>query len=110
MKLYSLRKWSLPIGMVILIIIALIPGQKGLFGFDLSLIPMLLGGGFIAYNTIITLLETRRITAGLLVVFALVGSAYVGEYLAGAIVALMMISGEFLENITLNKTRNAVRR
>ena len=96
--------------MVILIIIALIPGQKGLFGFDLSLIPMLLGGGFIAYNTIITLLETRRITAGLLVVFALVGSAYVGEYLAGAIVALMMISGEFLENITLNKTRNAVRR
>jgi heavy metal translocating P-type ATPase len=110
MKLYNLRKWSLPIGMVILIILAIIPGQKGLFRFNIAIIPLLLGGGFIAYNTIIILLETRRITAGLLVVFALVGSAYVGEYLAGAIVALMMISGEFLENITLDKTRNAVRR
>lgn len=86
------------------IFIALIPGQH-----DIALVPMLIGGAFIAYNTIIATLETRRITAGVLVVIALIGSAYIGEYLAAAIVAFMMIAGEFLEEITLEKTRNAVR-
>lgn len=103
------RKWFLPIGMLTLILLSLIPGQKEWFGLDLAIIPMLLGGAFITYNALVAAIETRRITAGTLVVLALIGSAYVGEYLAGAIVALMMIAGEFLEGITLEKTRNAVR-
>jgi heavy metal translocating P-type ATPase len=103
------RKWFLPVGMLVLILHSLIPGQKEWLRFDLAIIPMLLGGGFITYNALIAAIETRRITAGTLVVMALIGSAYVGEYLAGAIVALMMIAGEFLEDITLEKTRNAVR-
>ncbi len=103
------RKWFLPGSVLTLILLALLPGQKEWFGFDLAILPMLLGGGFITYQTLIAIIETRRITAGTLVVLALIGSAYVGEYLAGAIVALMMIAGEFLEEITLEKTRNAVR-
>lgn len=103
------RKWFLPGSVLALILLALLPGQKEWFGFHLAILPMLLGGGFITYQTLIAIIETRRITAGTLVVLALVGSAYVGEYLAGAIVALMMIAGEFLEEITLEKTRNAVR-
>ncbi len=103
------RKWLFPGFLLATILAALIPGQARALGFDLVLIPMLLGGGLITYNTIIVTLETRRITAGILVVIALVGSAYVGEYLAGAVVAFMMIGGEFLEELTLEKTRNAVR-
>jgi len=103
------RKWIFPGFLLLTILAGLIPGQKALLGFDIALVPMLLGGGFITYNTIIATLETRRITAGLLVVIALIGSAYVGEYLAAAVVAFMMIGGEFLEEITLEKTRNAVR-
>ena len=70
---------------------------------------MLIGGGFIAYQTFIVVINKRRITAGVLVVLAIVGTAYVGEYLAGAVVAFMMIAGEFLEEITLDRTRNSVR-
>lgn len=103
------RKWLFPGFLLLTILAGLIPGQKELLGFDIALIPMLLGGGFITFNTIVAILETRRIGAGLLVVIALIGSAYVGEYLAAAVVAFMMIGGEFLEDLSLEKTRNAVR-
>ncbi|MFC1669290.1 heavy metal translocating P-type ATPase [Spirochaetota bacterium] len=75
----------------------------------IGMLAMFIGGGFITWNTLLIVLNERRITAGVLVVLALIGSAYVGEYLAGAIVAFMMIIGEFLEDLTLDKTRNAVR-
>ena len=75
----------------------------------IGMLAMFIGGGFITWNTLIIVLNEKRITAGVLVVLALIGSAYVGEYLAGAIVAFMMIIGEFLEDMTLDKTRNAVR-
>ncbi len=103
-----LKKWIFPGFMLLTIAVSLVPGQKEWLGFDLALVPMLLGGGLITFNTITAILKLHRITAGLLVVIALIGSAYIGEYLAGAIVAFMMILGEFLEYLTLEKTRNAV--
>ncbi|MHB8928225.1 MAG: heavy metal translocating P-type ATPase [Bacillota bacterium] len=103
------RMWFFPGFLLLTILLALVPGLRNLLGFDLALVPMLLGGGFVIYNTAIATLETKRVTAGVLVVIALVGSAYVGEYLAAAVVAFMMIGGEFLEEITLERTRNAVR-
>ncbi|MEW6308731.1 MAG: cation-translocating P-type ATPase [Bacillota bacterium] len=105
----SYRKWLFPGSLLLTILLALIPAQRSWLGFDIALVPMLAGGSFIAYNTLIATLETRRITAGVLVTIALIGAAYVGEYLAAAVVAFMMIGGEFLEDITLEKTRNAVR-
>lgn len=75
----------------------------------MAVIPLIFGGGFITWSTLVAMIETRKITAGLLIVFALIGTTYVGEYLAGAIVAFMMVAGEFLEDITLDRTRNAVR-
>lgn len=77
--------------------------------FDLALVPLALGGAFVAWGTFKAVMESRRITAGVMVVMALVGTSYVGEYLAGAIVAFMMIFGEFLEGATLEKTRNSVK-
>ena len=69
---------------------------------------MLLGGGFITYTTLVSTIEKKQITAGLLVVIALFASAIAGEHLAASIAAFIMISGEFLEDLTLAKTRNAV--
>lgn len=77
--------------------------------FDLSIVPLIIGGAFVTWGALHSVIVNRKITAGIMVVLALVGTTYVGEYIAGAIVAFMMISGEFLEHITLEKTRNSVR-
>ncbi len=77
--------------------------------FDFAILPLIIGGGYVTWTTLEATIHLKKITAGIMVVLALIGTTYVGEYLAGAIVAFMMISGEFLENVTLNKTRNAVR-
>jgi heavy metal translocating P-type ATPase len=99
----------LPGGLLLLILIALIPGIDALAGFDVAVIAMLLGGAAIGYSTLVTMMEQRRIIAGTLVVIAILGTAYLGEYMAAAVVAFMMLAGEFLEEITLQRTRNAVR-
>lgn len=103
------RKFIFPGALLLFIILAAIPGTEKWFGFDLAVLPLIAGGSFITWSTLVAIIETRKITAGLLVVFALVGTTYVGEYSAGAIVAFMMVAGEFLEDITLDRTRNAVR-
>ncbi|MFM9329056.1 heavy metal translocating P-type ATPase [Paenibacillus mesotrionivorans] len=103
------RKFIFPGLLLLFILLSLIPGQENWLGFSLATIPLLLGGGYITWTTLVVVMEKRKITAGMLVVFALIGTTYVGEYLAGAIVAFMMIFGEFLEDITLDRTRNAVR-
>jgi heavy metal translocating P-type ATPase len=104
-----LRKASFPGSLLLLILASLLPPLKRAMPFDPAVVPMLIGGAVIGYRTIVATIETRRLTAGSLVVLALIGTAYVGEYIAGAVVALMMIGGEWLEDLTLEKTRNAVR-
>jgi len=103
------RRWLFPAFLLLTIGLGSVPRLSEAAGFEIALVPMTVGGAYIAYGTFLAMMETRRITAGLLVTIALFGSAYVGEYLAGAVVAFMMIGGEFLEDITLEKTRNAVR-
>ena len=103
------RRALLPGSLLILILISLIPGLDRMAGFKVAIVPMLLGGAAIGYPTLVTIIERRKITAGALVAIAIIGSAYLEEYLAAAVVALMMLAGEFLEEITLQRTRNAVR-
>ncbi|CAG7622588.1 heavy metal translocating P-type ATPase [Paenibacillus allorhizosphaerae] len=100
--------WFLPSFMLATILLSAIPGQEDWLGFTIAFIPMLLGGGIIAYKSLLAILETRTITAGIMVVITIVGCAYLGFYQAAALVALMMFIGEFLEEITLAKTRKAV--
>ncbi len=101
-------RWGFTLFLLVTTLIALVPGQESWLGVDLTLVPLLAGGGRIAYRTVLSLFQMGRIGAGALVTIALVGAAYTGEYLAGAVVALMMIGGEFLEDVTLARTRNAV--
>lgn len=103
------KKYIYPVGLLILILLSIIPAIHSVIGFDFAIIPMLIGGGYIIYTTMMATILTRRITAGVLVVLALIGTSYIGEYLAGAVVAFMMISGEFIEEITLDKTRNSIK-
>ena len=104
------RKFVFPGFILLLIIASAFSNYLKLLPDDyIGLVAMIIGGGFISWNTMIVVVRKKRLTAGVMVFLALIGTAYVGEYLTGAIVAFMMIIGEFLEDVTLDKTRNAVR-
>lgn len=103
------RRALLPGSLLVLILVSLIPGLDRVVGFKVAIVPMLLGGVAIGYPTLITIIERRKITAGALVAIAIIGSAYLEEYVAAAVVAFMMLAGEFLEEMMLQRTRNAVR-
>ena len=72
--------------------------------FKFELIPLTIGGFIVIKSTVLATIKKRKITAGMLVVLALIGTTYVGEYLSGSIVSFMMIFGEFLEDLTMKKT------
>ncbi|TXT44091.1 MAG: copper/silver-translocating P-type ATPase [Spirochaetes bacterium] len=82
---------------------------KDALPFSFALIPLVIAGGFVVKSTVEAVFALKKVTAGTLVVLALIGTTYVGEYLAGAVVSFMMIFGEFLEDLTMEKTKNAVR-
>ena len=103
------RKFCFPGVLLLLLLLSAIPGVDDVAGFPLALLPMIWGGSFIVWSTGKAVVETGKITAGVLVILALTGTAYVGEYLAGAVVVFMMIVGEVLEEVTLDRTRQAVR-
>lgn len=81
----------------------------GTLPFQFAIIPLIISSYYVFKSTFEAIIALRKVTAGTLVVLALIGTTIVGEYLSGAIVAFMMIFGEFLENITMEKTKNAVR-
>ena len=62
-----------------------------------------------AMQNLISTITNKRLNAEVLVTCALFAAIWVGEYVAGAIVVLMMNIGELLEDITIAKTGEAVR-
>ena len=99
------------IGLLLIIILAALFEYvwPNVIPFQFELIPLILAGGYVFKSTFEATIALKKITAGMLVVLALIGCTYVGEYLAGAVVAFMMIFGELLEDLTMEKTKNAVR-
>ena len=85
-------------------------GDKTAPGIKLSLAACVLSGFPIIKNSIRAIFEDKRLNAELLVTLALFASIWVGEYMAGAIVVLMMNVGELLEDITIAKTGDAIRK
>lgn len=83
--------------------------DNNIFPFKFEIIPLAIGGFLVIKSTFLATIKKRKVTAGLLVVLALIGTTFVGEYLSGSIVSFMMIFGEFLEDLTMKKTQNAVR-
>ena len=111
MLIQKYKKFLFPGFIVILLIIAALFEfiWKDILTFSFALIPLAFAGGRVIYSTICATIHLKKITAGMLVVLALVGTTIFGEYLAGAVVSFMMIFGEFLEELTMKKTRNAVK-
>ncbi|MGI6586153.1 MAG: heavy metal translocating P-type ATPase [Lutisporaceae bacterium] len=108
--LQKYKKFYFPGAILILILLAvLFQYSWKVLPFDFALIPLVIAGGYVIWSTAEATFKLKKITAGIMVVLALIGTTYVGEYLAGAIVSFMMIFGEFLEEVTLDKTRNAVK-
>lgn len=108
---FNYKVFLLPAVLLVLIIIGALFQYLwvDVLPFSFTLIPLAVGGYVVIKSTLEATIAKRKITAGMLVVLALIGTTYVGEYLSGAIVCFMMIFGEFLEDLTMEKTKNAVR-
>ena len=74
---------------------------------QLGLLAALIGLLFIGHSALQRLIE-RVFGIDLLATVAILSSIWVGEYLAAAVVELMLGSGELLENIIFNKASKAI--
>ncbi len=98
-----------PLICVILVAISWVKGEAEEPWIYFALAACVLSGYPIVRNSIISTITKERLNAEVLVTCALIASIWVGEYVAGAIVVLMMNVGELLEDITIAKTGEAVR-
>ncbi len=103
------RAMALPIIVGVLMLIYATGLARQIFGIDIALIAASIGGLPIVYGAIRGLFR-KDLNVGGLVSVAVIATLIVGEYLAGAIVVFIMLLGELLENITVAKTGNAIRR
>lgn len=60
-------------------------------------------------STAISALRVKVVSIDLLVSIAMIGALLIGEYHEAAIVAFLFLIGEWLEKITLKKTRSAIK-
>ena len=100
---------TFPLVLLLLIILSAFAAVNQSLGFNLAIVPAIIGGGYIFISTLRATIETKKITVGILVVIATIATIYIENYQAAAIVVLMMLIGESIESLTLEKTRNAVR-
>ncbi len=98
-----------PLACIILILIAWRQGEATPPGIYLALAAVVLSGYPIVRNSVVSTISNRKLNAEVLVSCALIASIWVGEYLAAAIVVLMMNIGELLEDITIARTGEAIR-
>ncbi|AZO95950.1 cation-translocating P-type ATPase [Halocella sp. SP3-1] len=105
-----INTFSYPLILLFMIILSVFNSVNEILGFNLALVPLIIAGANIFWSTIKIMIKKRKITAGVLVIIAMSATAYIDDYLAAAIVGWMMIIGEAIEDITLEKTRNAVRK
>ncbi|MTI61643.1 MAG: cation-translocating P-type ATPase [Firmicutes bacterium] len=104
-----INTFSYPLILLFMIILSAFNSVNEILGFNLALVPLIIAGANIFWSSIKVMIKKRKITAGVLVIIAMSATAYIDDYLAAAIVGWMMIIGEAIEDITLEKTRNAVR-
>jgi Cd2+/Zn2+-exporting ATPase len=103
------REFVNPLVCVFLIAIAWLKGEADPPWIYLALAACVLSGYPIVRNSIVSTITNKKLNAEVLVTCALIASIWVGEYVAGAIVALMMNIGELLEDMTIAKTGDAMR-
>ena len=75
----------------------------------LYLASALIGGAPIFKLAVWNILRDFDLTAGVMVSIAMIAALIVGEYSAAALVALMMLIGEMLEDLTIARADNALK-
>jgi len=98
-----------PLASIVLILIAWRQEVTTPGGMYLALAAVVLSGYPIVRNSVVSTITNRKLNAEVLVSCALIASIWVGEYLAAAMVVLMMNIGELLEDATIARTGEAVR-
>lgn len=107
LKMY-LHAFGFPAIVFALIILSEILEESIDPSFPICIIPLIIAGGYVCYDTLITIWRSKKITAGILVVLALIGCVWTGAYHEGAEVAFMMLLGEALEHFAVEKTQLTV--
>ncbi|MDF2545147.1 MAG: copper-translocating P-type ATPase [Anaerosolibacter sp.] len=83
---------------------------SGMLPFDVAWFSIIISGTPIIRGALIGLFVRHDIKAGLLVSIALVASIVIGEYFAAGEVAFIMMLGEILENRTVRKAQEGIKR
>ena len=78
--------------------------------YDPALLTTLISGLPLAYEAFETLFEKRRLSSELLVTIAMAACVALGEFFAAGEVAFIMILGETLEEMTINRARKGLQK
>ncbi len=103
------KEFITPLICLLLVITAWIVGEHSSAGTWTALAAVAIAGYPICKNAVVSSINKGKLNAEVLVAIALIASVWVGEYIAGALVALMMLTGELLEELTIAKTSQAIR-
>lgn len=83
---------------------------KDILPFDVALLSVLISGTPILLEAARGLWNSFDITAGVLVSIALIASVAIGQYFAAGEIAVIMMIGEILEDRTVRKARESVKK
>ncbi|MBB6218293.1 heavy metal translocating P-type ATPase [Anaerosolibacter carboniphilus] len=83
---------------------------RDILPFDVAWVSIIISGTPIIRGAVIGLLTRFDIKAGVLVGIALIASVVIGEYFAAGEVAFIMMLGEILENRTVRKAQEGIKR
>jgi heavy metal translocating P-type ATPase len=105
----AVKRYPIPFGAVTLMLASLVlwlTGRGTIAGWTLLAVA-LLGGIPLLWETIRQFLH-KEFGVDLIAILAIAGSIFLGEYLAGALVVLMMSGGEALEAYALRRARSSL--
>jgi heavy metal translocating P-type ATPase len=105
----NVKRYPIPCGALVLMIVSLVlwlAGYGALANWTL-LVVVLLGGIPLLWETIQQFLR-REFGVDVIAILAIAGSVVLGQYLAGALVVLMLSGGEALEVFALQRARSSL--
>ncbi len=103
------RDYPVPVGVVLLLLVSLAlwaAGHSDIAHWPLILV-IVVGGLPVLWNLIRQIIQ-REFGVDLIAVLAIVGSLLLQEYLAGAVIVLMLSGGEALEAFALHRARSSL--
>ncbi|HEX9067188.1 MAG TPA: heavy metal translocating P-type ATPase [Ktedonobacterales bacterium] len=106
-----MRRYPLPFSVLALLLVSLVSWLTGWHGLaQWSLIAIILLGGVPLLWATVRQLARREIGVDVIAILAIGGSLALGEYLAGAIIVLMLSGGEALEAFALHRAGSSLSR